>query len=235
MTEPGFGPEPDLLPRTYVVTGAASGIGQATTEHLRGHRHRVITVDRDDAAGTVDVVADLSTAAGRAAAVAGVREQTELVHGVVPAAGVAGLTGVDPQLVASVNYTYTDSDATLPGGRETRLGGQSENVFNAALSYELGPFWTQFSLNYRDDFILEFGGDTGEAKWRVRIDSTAIEANNDPANPYKGVVKSSWFADERPVTARGSQSNLPIELISNGLGQECWAFWKADSKAWSWE
>src|SRR4051812_48916829 len=104
MTEPGFGPEPDLLPRTYVVSGAASGIGRATTEHLRGHGHRVITVDRDDAGGTVDVVADLSTADGRVAAVAGVRELAELVHGVVPAAGIAGLTGVDPTLVASVNF-----------------------------------------------------------------------------------------------------------------------------------
>jgi TonB-dependent receptor len=64
------------------------------------------------------------------------------------------------------NYTYTDSDATLPGGRETRLGGQSKNVFNAALSYEKAGFSGQLSLNYRDDFILEFGGDTGETEER---------------------------------------------------------------------
>ena len=104
MPEPGFGPEPDLLPRTYVVSGAASGIGRATTEHLRGHGHRVITVDRDDAGGSIDVVADLSTASGRDAAVAGVRERAELVHGIVPAAGIGGFTGVDPALVASINF-----------------------------------------------------------------------------------------------------------------------------------
>lgn len=79
------------------------------------------------------------------------------------------------------------------------------------------------------------GGDTGEVRWRVHIDSTSIEPNDDPANPYKGVVKSSWFANERIVKSRGRESNLPIELISNGLGQECWAFWRADSKSWSWE
>ena len=84
----------------YVVSGAASGIGAATTELLRGQGHRVVTVDRRDA----DVVADLSTVEGRDAAVSGVRRLTDVVHGVVPAAGIAGLTGVDPRLVVSVNY-----------------------------------------------------------------------------------------------------------------------------------
>ncbi len=55
--------------KTYVVTGAASGIGAATTALLREQGHRVITVDQRDA----DVVADLATPEGRAAAVAGVR------------------------------------------------------------------------------------------------------------------------------------------------------------------
>ena len=86
--------------RTYVVSGAASGIGAATADLLRGEGHRVITVDLHDA----DVTADLATPEGRAAAVAGVAELTDVVHGLVPAAGVAGLTGVDPQLVVSVNY-----------------------------------------------------------------------------------------------------------------------------------
>ena len=47
--------------RTYVVTGAASGIGQATARLLRDRGHRVIGVD----VRSVDVVADLSTAEGR--------------------------------------------------------------------------------------------------------------------------------------------------------------------------
>lgn len=86
--------------RTFVVSGAASGIGAATTALLRDQGDRVITVDQRDA----DVVADLSTTAGRIDAVAAVEELTDVVHGVVPCAGVAGLTGVDPALVVSVNY-----------------------------------------------------------------------------------------------------------------------------------
>ncbi len=60
----------------------------------------MISVDLRDA----DVEADLGTPAGRADAVAAVQRLTDVVHGVVPAAGVAGLTGTDPRLVASVNY-----------------------------------------------------------------------------------------------------------------------------------
>ncbi|MGB0100059.1 MAG: SDR family oxidoreductase [Nocardioides sp.] len=86
--------------KTYVVSGAASGIGAATAALLRGQGGRVITVDRHDA----DVTADLGTPDGRAAAVAGVRERTDVVHGLVPAAGIAGRTGIDSAQLVSVNF-----------------------------------------------------------------------------------------------------------------------------------
>jgi NAD(P)-dependent dehydrogenase (short-subunit alcohol dehydrogenase family) len=87
--------------RTYVVSGAASGIGAATKERLERDGHRVIGVDLKAA----DVEADLSTPGGRAAAVAGVRALApDGVDGVVPCAGIAGYTGTDPALLISVNY-----------------------------------------------------------------------------------------------------------------------------------
>ena len=82
------------------MSGAASGIGAATAALLRERGGRVITVDLHDA----DVTADLGTAEGRAAAVAGVRELTDVVHGLVPAAGIAGRTGVPGDLLVSVNF-----------------------------------------------------------------------------------------------------------------------------------
>lgn len=85
---------------TYVVSGAASGIGAATTTLLREQGHRVITVDRHEA----DVVADLATSQGREEAVSGVQALTDVVHGLVPAAGLGGFTGTDPALITSVNF-----------------------------------------------------------------------------------------------------------------------------------
>jgi len=88
--------------KTYVVSGAASGIGAATAGLLRDQGHRVIGIDRP---GTgVEVTADLATAEGRAAAVAGVRELTDTLHGLVPAAGITGRTGVDSALLVSINF-----------------------------------------------------------------------------------------------------------------------------------
>lgn len=82
------------------MSGAASGIGAATARLLGGDGHRVITVDLHDA----DVEADLGTPEGRERAVAGVRELTDVVHGLVPAAGLAGRTGVPGDLLVSVNF-----------------------------------------------------------------------------------------------------------------------------------
>jgi NAD(P)-dependent dehydrogenase (short-subunit alcohol dehydrogenase family) len=86
---------------TYVVTGAESGIGAATASLLREQGHRVIRVDRSPS----DVTADLSTPEGREDVVRRVADLAPGgITGYVPCAGVAGLTGVDPAMVVSVNY-----------------------------------------------------------------------------------------------------------------------------------
>lgn len=71
--------------------------------------------------------------------------------------------------------------------------------------------------------------------WRVHLDTATIEPQKDEKQPFKGTVTSSWFVNGEKVEITGSDSNLPIELTSNGLGQECWAFWDAAAKRWSWE
>jgi hypothetical protein len=82
------------------------------------------------------------------------------------------------------------------------------------------------------------GAEGGTAKWRVHIDSAVVEPNDDAATraaqPYKGVVKSSWYSDDQLVRPSGRDSNLPIELLSNGVSQDCWAFWDEAAKKWSW-
>lgn len=59
------------------------------------------------------------------------------------------------------NYTYTQSRATQPGGLRTRLPGQADHAWNAALSYEKRGFSGQVSLNFTGSALAELGGDTG--------------------------------------------------------------------------
>ena len=90
----------------------------------------------------------------------------------------------------------------------------------------------------RDGEELRFSGqgaEGGAGKWRVHIDSAVIDANDDPAQPYKGTVKSSWYLNDQIVLPSGRESNLPIELLANGVSQDCWAFWDEAAKKWDWE
>lgn len=87
--------------RTAVITGAASGIGAATKARLEADGQRVIGVDL---AGS-EVEADLGTAGGRERAIAEVtRISGGRIDGLVPCAGVPGLSDMPGSLVVAVNY-----------------------------------------------------------------------------------------------------------------------------------
>lgn len=85
---------------TYVVSGAASGMGLATATLLRAQDHRVIGVDLHDA----DVIADLSTPVGRTAAVSAVGATVDRLDGAAMFAGLVGATGRPASQLVSVNY-----------------------------------------------------------------------------------------------------------------------------------
>lgn len=86
--------------RVIAVTGSASGIGAAVRRALAAAGDRVIGVDLRDA----EVEADLSHAAGRERAVAGVeRACGSTLDGVVVCAGL-GPQVPDPAAIVSVNY-----------------------------------------------------------------------------------------------------------------------------------
>jgi NAD(P)-dependent dehydrogenase (short-subunit alcohol dehydrogenase family) len=122
---------------TYVISGAASGIGAATTARLTADGHRVIGIDLHGA----DVHADLSTPAGRAEAVRRVAELApEGIDGLVPCAGIAGLTGVDPALLVSVNYF--GAIALAEGLRDLlAASGEASVVLLASNSVTCQPGW----------------------------------------------------------------------------------------------
>lgn len=95
------------MQRIVVVTGAASGIGAATASHLRELGIRVIAADLRDA----DVVADLTTPAGRAALVDGVGRLSDgRIDGIVANAGGGPVE-------TSVQLNYFGAVATLEGLR----------------------------------------------------------------------------------------------------------------------
>jgi NAD(P)-dependent dehydrogenase (short-subunit alcohol dehydrogenase family) len=82
------------------ITGSASGIGAAVSTALRAAGHQVIGIDRSNA----EVIADLSTAKGRDAAVAQVLELCGgVLDGLICCAGV-GVTAPNCGLILTVNY-----------------------------------------------------------------------------------------------------------------------------------
>lgn len=91
---------------TVGVTGAASGIGAATTARLRADGQRVIGVDL--AGADVDVAADLSTRSGRADAVEKVALQADgVLDGVVTCAGLGPLPSRRGSSIVAVNHFGT--------------------------------------------------------------------------------------------------------------------------------
>ncbi|MGK4217383.1 SDR family oxidoreductase [Kocuria marina] len=83
-------------PRVYVVTGAGSGIGQATAAQLIDEGHRVIGVDLKN----TEVVADLSTEDGIAAMVEEISALTSVVDGVIANAG----TSLQAPMDVAINF-----------------------------------------------------------------------------------------------------------------------------------
>jgi NAD(P)-dependent dehydrogenase (short-subunit alcohol dehydrogenase family) len=89
--------------RTVVVTGGASGIGQAVTARLRAQGCRVIIVDRKEA----DIVVDLSRQANRVAAVEAIAALSpDGIDGLVTCAGLGGEMGAGG-VVSAVNFFGT--------------------------------------------------------------------------------------------------------------------------------
>ena len=122
----------DTLPdRTVVITGASSGIGAATASRLGAAGWRVIGVDKDE----TDVVADLSTPAGRRVAIDGTRERCGgVLAGIVTCAGLAGVPGRAGSLLAAVNY-FGSVDLLeglrpllAPGGAAVAISSNSTTV-----------------------------------------------------------------------------------------------------------
>lgn len=111
-----------------VVTGSASGIGAATVTALTAAGHRVIGIDRANA----EICADLSTFAGRAAAINAVLTASAgKIDALVCSAGVG--PHCDPSTIIAVNYFGAVAllDGLFPALRQ---GDQSAAVVLASVA-----------------------------------------------------------------------------------------------------
>lgn len=119
---------------TIAISGCATGIGAATRKRLEAEGHRVIGIDLRG----VEVPADLSTRAGRDAAVAAVLEQSDgRLDGVVLCAGLGGHLPDGPR-IAAVNYFGVVAllDGLLPA---LRKGQDPAAVAICSNSAQLSP------------------------------------------------------------------------------------------------
>jgi len=75
--------------------------------------------------------------------------------------------------IAGFNATLADSEATLPDGRVVPLPRQSDEVWNAVLGYDQGPWDLRAVVSHRSEFLDEIRGGADED--RIVLDHTQLD------------------------------------------------------------
>lgn len=188
------------MSRTYVVTGAASGIGKATKELLLERGEKVIGVDIRDA----DVTVDLSTAEGRTALV---EKVTALSGGSVDAVlAIAGLATPTAK-TAAVNYFGTV--ATLEGLRPLLLKSAAPRAVAVSSMASLYP---------PDDALLTalLAGNEKDALARA---ATLEAGGPEQGNLIYGTTKRAlalWIR-RHAATADWAGASIPLNAVAPGV------------------
>jgi NAD(P)-dependent dehydrogenase (short-subunit alcohol dehydrogenase family) len=178
--------------RTTAITGSGSGIGAATRRCLESSGGAVIGVDVHNA----EVVADLSTLAGRSLAVKGILEKTGgRLDGLVLCAGIGPAQASAPEIL-SVNYYGAVS--VLEGLREALVAGDAPAVVlissNAATTVPGIPAAMVDAL---------LTGEEGDARWAAETadPSHAYAASKLALTRYMRRIATSWAPDGVRINA----------------------------------
>jgi len=188
------------MSRTYVITGAASGIGKATAELLTARGERVIGVDIHDA----DVTVDLSTPAGRADMVARV---TDLSGGRIDA--IIANAGLATPTATTVAVNYFGTVATLTGLRPLLADSSAPRAVATTSMASLFP---------PDDALLAAltaGDETAALARGAELEA----AGGDAANLIYGTTKRAlalWIRRNAP-TADWAGAGIPLNAIAPGV------------------
>lgn len=188
------------MSRTYLVTGAASGIGAATVELLTSQGHKVIGADLRGS----DIKADLTTAEGRDHLVAQARE---LSGGRLD--GVIANAGISAPIAATVKVNFFGAVATLEGLRPLLLESEAPRAVVTASMASLQP---------ADEELLQalLDGDEDAAVAR----GTALEESG-PQAGYLNYSSSKqaiarWVRLNAP-TADWAGAGIPLNAIAPGV------------------
>lgn len=185
--------------RTVCITGSASGMGAATAARVRAAGDRVIGVDVRDA----EVVADLGSPEGRAAAIARVTELSGgSLDGLVTAAGLAGLPTRPASLLVSVNYFGT---VELLAGLRPLLAKGTEP---AAVAFSSNSTTCQPNL---DEALIRALLDGDEAAARAM----AGDGDSMPTYPVTKTALSWWVRKQAP-TADWAGAGITLNAIAPG-------------------
>jgi len=188
------------MSRTYVVTGAASGIGRATAELITERGHRVIGVDLHDA----DVTVDLSTAEGRTELVSKV---TELSGGKIDA--IIANAGLAKPVALTVAINYFGTVATLTGLRPLLAGSPAPRAVTTASMASLFP---------PDDALLE-ALLAGNEKKALARGAELEAAGRDAANLIYGTTKRAlvrWIR-RNAATPDWAGAGIPLNAVAPGV------------------
>jgi NAD(P)-dependent dehydrogenase (short-subunit alcohol dehydrogenase family) len=185
---------------TIVISGAASGIGRATARRFTDAGHRVIGIDLH----TTEIVADLETAEGRAAAVERVTALADgRLDGLVTCAGKAGLPSRPGSVLAAVNYFGTV--ALLEGLRPLLARGQSPAA--TAISSNSTTAQPGVSMELVSAFL-----DGDEARARALADEVGSLATY----PASKLAVAHWVRTQA-TTADWAGAGIRLNALAPGM------------------